>query len=132
MTTAEKTAARDTVGRAADDLVALSHRIHAHPELSFEEHQASTWCADMLEAGGFAVERGVSDLETAFSASIGSGELVIGICCEYAAPPDIGHACGHNVIAAAAVGAGLALAPVADAIGLTIKVLGTPAEEGGG
>src|SRR5205807_2568152 len=62
----------------------------------------------------------------------GSGPLTITICAEYDALPGIGHACGHNVIAAAAVGAGLALAPLADDLGLTVQVLGTPAEEGGG
>jgi amidohydrolase len=75
---------------------------------------------------------GVCDLPTAFSARFGSGPLHIGICAEYDALPGIGHACGHNVIAAAAVGAGLGLARVADEVGLTVTVLGTPAEEGGG
>jgi amidohydrolase len=130
--TAQKRAARAGVGARADELVELSHRIHAHPELSFEEINASTWCADALEAGGFAVSRHVADIETAFSATIGNGPLQIAICCEYDALPDVGHACGHNVIAAAAVGAGLALQPLVDELGLTVKVLGTPAEEGGG
>jgi amidohydrolase len=121
-----------SVDHAQGDLIDLSHNIHAHPELSFEEFQASTWCADALERGGFSVERAICDLPTAFRASVGTGPLVIGICCEYDALPDIGHACGHNVIAAAAIGAGLALAPLADELGATIVVLGTPAEEGGG
>lgn len=130
--TAEKRAAHDGVASRSDVLVELSHRIHAHPELSFEEVNASTWCADALEAGGFAVTRQVADIETAFSATIGNGPLEIAICCEYDALPDVGHACGHNVIAAAAVGAGLALQPLVDELGLTVRVLGTPAEEGGG
>ena len=117
---------------AADRLVGLSHRIHAHPELGFEEVQAAAWCAEALRAGGFDVELGVGGLPTAFDATVGTGPLAIGICCEYDALPEIGHACGHNVIAAAGVGAGLALAPLATVLGCTVHVLGTPAEEGGG
>lgn len=113
-------------------LVELSHEIHANPELSFEEFNASAWCADALEVAGFQVDRAICDLPTAFRATIGTGPLVIGICCEYDALPDIGHACGHNIIAAAAVGAGYALAQIADELDITVVVLGTPAEEGGG
>lgn len=127
-----KQAAAATVERGADALVDLSHRIHAHPELSFEEHRAAAWCGAALEAGGFSLSAPVAGLETAFVATAGSGPLTIAICCEYDALPGIGHACGHNVIAAAAVGAGLALAPLVDELGCTVKVLGTPAEEGGG
>ena len=127
-----KEAAAAAVRGAAAGLVDLSHRIHAHPELSFEEEQASSWCADALADAGFGVTQGICGLPTAFSASFGSGPFVVGICCEYDALPEIGHACGHNVIAAAAVGAGIGLARVADEIGCTIRVLGTPAEEGGG
>jgi amidohydrolase len=131
-TAPEKLAAQRAIARAADACVALSHRIHADPELSFEEEHASTWCADALEAAGFDVERGVAELPTAFRASVGSGPLGVAICCEYDALPDIGHACGHNVIAGAAVGAGIGLAEIADDLGITLRVLGTPAEEGGG
>ena len=113
-------------------LVALSHRIHAHPELCFEETQSSAWTAGALADGGLAVETGVGGLDTAFVARAGSGPLHLAICAEYDALPGIGHACGHNIIAATAVGAGLALAPLADDLGLTISVVGTPAEEGGG
>src|SRR6202035_817665 len=86
----------------------------------------------ILDARGFDLEMGACDLPTAFIARAGSGPLTIGICAEYDALPGIGHACGHNVIAAAAVGAGLSLVPLADDLGLTVKVFGTPAEEGGG
>ncbi|HVE94969.1 MAG TPA: amidohydrolase [Acidimicrobiales bacterium] len=127
-----KEAAQRAVDAAADDLISLSHRIHAHPELCFEEERSSAWAAEVLSTGGFAIEAGIADLPTAFVGSVGSGPLVIGICAEYDALPGVGHACGHNVIAAAAVGAGLALAPLADDLGATIKVFGTPAEEGGG
>lgn len=127
-----KQRARDVIDKAQDALIELSHQIHAHPELGFEEERASAWCADVLATGGFAVESGIADIPTAFVASAGSGPLTIGICAEYDALPGIGHACGHNVIAASAVGAGLALAPIADDLGITVKVFGTPAEEGGG
>ncbi|WP_298346979.1 M20 family metallopeptidase [Ferrimicrobium sp.] len=116
----------------AEDMVALSHRIHAHPELGFQEQLASRWVGEALESGGFAVKRGVADLPTAFEATIGSGEFVVAVCAEYDALPDVGHACGHNVIASAAVTAALSLAPLVDDLGITLKVMGTPAEEGGG
>ena len=130
--TTTKDAARKAVDAAADDLISLSHRIHDHPETCFEEEHSSAWVAEVLSAGGFAIDVGVADLPTAFVGTVGTGPLVIGICAEYDALPGVGHACGHNVIAAAAVGAGLALAPLADELGATIKVFGTPAEEGGG
>ncbi|WP_116206615.1 M20 family metallopeptidase [Amycolatopsis circi] len=119
--------------RSADaELLALSHRIHAHPELAFEEVRASAWVAAALADAGFDVEHGCYGLPTAVRATVGSGPVRVAICAEYDALPEIGHACGHNVIAAAAVGAGLGLAGLADDLGLTVTVLGTPAEEGGG
>jgi amidohydrolase len=127
-----KAAARERIDGARDALVDLSHRIHAHPELGFEEERSAAWTAELLDAAGFRVERGVCDLPTAFRARAGSGPLHVAICAEYDCLPDIGHACGHNVIAASAVGAGLALARIADEVGLTVTVLGTPAEENGG
>lgn len=127
-----KQAAQATVDMASDALVDLSHRIHATPETRFEEVESSRWTAAMLADHGFTVEEGVCDLDTAFVATAGSGPLTIAICAEYDALPGIGHACGHNVIASAAVGAGIALAPLADDLGITVKVMGTPAEEGGG
>jgi amidohydrolase len=127
-----KDSARATVEAAADSLQELSHRIHAHPELGFEEERSSAWVAEALTDAGFDLEMGVADLPTAFVASAGSGPFTIAICAEYDALPGIGHACGHNVIAASAVGAALALAPLADELGITVKVMGTPAEEGGG
>ena len=127
-----KAAAHERIDAARDALIALSRRIHATPELGFEEERAAAWTAEMLDAAGFRVEPGVCDLPTAFRARAGSGPLHVAICAEYDCLPDIGHACGHNVIAASAVGAGLALARVADDVGLTVTVLGTPAEENGG
>ena len=124
-------AAATVLGRD-EMLVALSHAVHADAETAFEEHRSSARLVEALDAAGLTVETGVADLDTAFVATAGSGPLTVAICAEYDALPGIGHACGHNVIAAAAVGAGLALAPLADDLGVTIKVIGTPAEEGGG
>ena len=126
-----KTAAQERFDSARDGLIGLSHRIHAHPELGFEEEKASAWLCESLDEAGFAVEQGICDLPTAFRARAGSGPLHIGICAEYDCLPGIGHACGHNIIAASAVGAALAAATVADEAGLTIHVIGTPAEEVG-
>ncbi len=127
-----KAAARERVKQSTRELLALSHRIHAHPELGFEEERAAGWLATMLADAGFAVDAGICDLPTAFRARIGDGPLHLAICAEYDCLPGIGHACGHNIIAASAVGAALALKQVADDVGLTITVMGTPAEEGGG
>ena len=126
-----KSAARERFDSARGELIALSHRIHAHPELGFEEEQSSTWLCEALSAAGFTVERGICGLPTAFRARSGSGPLHVGICAEYDSLPGIGHACGHNIIAASAVGAALAAAKVADEVGLTVCVIGTPAEEVG-
>ena len=126
-----KTAARQRLESQRDSLVELSHRIHAHPELGFEEERSSTWLCETLADLGFAVEQGICDLPTAFRARFGNGPLNVAICAEYDSLPGIGHACGHNIIAASAVGAALAAAEVADEIGLTVTVLGTPAEEVG-
>jgi amidohydrolase len=120
------------VDQRRDALVGLSHAVHADAEIGFEEHTSSRRVADALAAAGFEVEHGAGGLPTAVVARAGSGPLNIGICAEYDALPGLGHACGHNVIAAAAVGAGIALAEVADELGITVTVLGTPAEEGGG
>ena len=127
-----KLAARTTIDRERDALIALSHRIHAHPELKFEEEQSSAWAAGLLSDAGLPVDFGICDLSTAFSAKVGNGPLHMAICVEYDALPVIGHACGHNIIAAMSVGAGLALAPLVDDLGITLSVIGTPAEEGGG
>jgi amidohydrolase len=121
-----------STGARRDRLVALSHAVHGDAEVRFEEHVSSRRCADALAREGFEVEHGVAGLDTAFVARYGSGDLHVGICAEYDALPGIGHACGHNVIAAAAVGAGAALAEVAEDLGITVTVFGTPAEEGGG
>ncbi|MFG2206740.1 amidohydrolase [Streptomyces sp. NPDC048638] len=113
----------------SERLVALSHGLHDEPETALREHRSAAKIADLLESADFAVTRGVADLPTALVATHGTGDLVIGFCAEYDALPGIGHACGHNVNGAAAVGAALALAAAADTLGLTVKLIGTPAEE---
>jgi amidohydrolase len=129
-------AAKRAVRQATEDLhpalVDLSRAIHDEPELCFEEVRAARRVGEMLDEAGFDVERGAYGLETAVLARVGSGPLSIVICAEYDALPTVGHACGHNLIAAASLGAGMALAGVADDLGLSVTVLGTPAEEGGG
>jgi amidohydrolase len=130
-----KTKIAQAVDRLADDLERLSHRIHAHPELCYHEEQAAAWLAEFLEQQGVQVERGVGGLPTAFRASIpGQGPgPTIAILAEYDALPNIGHACGHNVIATAGTGAGAALAVALGSLPFAgrIQVIGTPAEEGG-
>jgi amidohydrolase len=124
-----KTGARDRLTAARNSLVDLSHRIHAHPELGWEEEKSSAWVGEALAEAGFQVERGACDLPTALIARAGSGPLHIAFCAEYDCLPGIGHACGHNIIAAIGVGAAIAAAKVADDVGLTVSLLGTPAEE---
>ena len=112
-------------------MIDLSHRIHDHPELGFAEEQACRWISEVLANAGLEVETGIGDLPTAFRARAGNGPFHIAFCAEYDALPKIGHACGHNLMAAMAAGAGIAAAQVADDLGLTIEVIGTPAEEVG-
>ncbi|GAA4984493.1 amidohydrolase [Kitasatospora paranensis] len=121
-----------TVRRASSQVVALSHRLHANPETAWEEERAARWTASLLDDLGYTVTPGAYGLPTAFAATVGSGPLHVALCAEYDALPGLGHACGHNIIAASAVGAAAGLARVADDLGLTVTVLGTPAEEGGG
>lgn len=122
----------DRIDDAALTLIELSHALYAEPELAYEEERSAARCADLLETGGFEVERGAFGVPTAFAARSGGVGLHLVICAEYDALPGVGHACGHNVIAASAVGAGLGLLPVAAEAGLQVTVLGTPAEEAGG
>jgi amidohydrolase len=124
--------ARATLEAAYPGLVELSHRIYQHPEIGSEEKQAAAWLADALEAAAFRTQRGYGDMPTAVVGQVGSGPLHIAICSEYDALPGVGHACGHNVICTAGLGAALALAPLVDELGLKLSLLGTPAEEGGG
>ena len=116
----------------ADQLVGISHDLWEHPELAYEEVHAHDVLCAALEAAGLEVERSAFDLPTAFRATAGTEGPLVAVCCEYDALPGIGQACGHNVIAAAGLGAGLAAAALADQMGGRVVVLGTPAEEGGG
>ncbi|MFI5436562.1 M20 family metallopeptidase [Rhodococcus baikonurensis] len=113
-------------------VVELSAEIHRHPELAFAEHRASALVAETLRGAGFEVRVGAFGLDTAVEATYGDGDITVAICAEYDALPGMGHACGHNIIAASGVGAAIALAEVADALGVRVKLLGTPAEEHGG
>ena len=132
MTTDASARARAALEAAYPGLVELSHRIYQNPELGFEEVKAAGWLADALEAAGFETQRGYGDMPTAVVGTLGSGDLHVAIRSEYDALPDVGHACGHNVICTAGLGAALALAPLVYDLGLKISLLGTPAEEGGG
>ena len=116
------------------ELLRLSHDIHANPETSFEEFRAAAWQKELLEKHGFTVEAPFCGMETAFRAVKKSGKPgpVVAFLSEYDALNGLGHACGHNIIAASSVGAGLALASVLDETGGEVQVIGTPAEEGGG
>ncbi len=107
----------------------LSLKIHSHPELGFGEQMASAWLTQYLEEDRFLVEPGICELPTAFRASYGSGKPTIAILAEYDALPQLGHACGHNLIAAAACGAAIASKPAVDRFGGSLLVIGTPAEE---
>ena len=129
-----KDAVTQAVDGIADELEALSRRIHDHPELGYQEKQAAGWLTGFLAAKGFKVESGVAGVETAFRATIETGDgPTIAILCEYDALPGIGHACGHNVIAASGAGAGAALALSKSLLPKgRVQVIGTPAEEGGG
>jgi amidohydrolase len=131
-TNPHKNRAADTITRLGGELIDVSHSIHDHPELNFEEHHAHDLLCSALDRAGLEVEPHAYGVDTAFAARAGSGGPTIAVICEYDALPDIGHACGHNVIAAAGLGAGIAAAALAEELGGRVVVLGTPAEEGGG
>ena len=123
------------VEAARQEILELSHRIHADPEPAFEEHHASAWVADLLARHGFEVEHPAGSLATAVRAvrrgGGGGASPRIGILAEYDALPGLGHGCGHNTMAASGVGAAIALAALADELPGEIVFLGTPAEERG-
>src|ERR671918_3212790 len=117
------------VDRRRGLLVDVSHQIHAQPELGYEERFAHDLLTRVLEEEGLGVTRSARGMDTAFEAHAGSTGPTVAVLCEYDALQDIGHACGHNVIAAAGLGAGLAAATVADEAVGRLLVLGTPCEE---
>lgn len=127
-----KAMARQVIDEASAELRHVSLGIHGKPELNFEEHHAHRLLTDYLASKGFEVTRGAYEMQTAFQAVAGSGSPVIAVLCEYDALPEIGHACGHNLIAASGVAVGLALKAVLGQGNGTVVVLGSPAEEGGG
>lgn len=122
----------NTLKEKRTKLVDLCRAIHADPELAYQEHRAAARVAEILQEEGFSTSVGAYGLDTAVEAIYGEGNFTVTLCAEYDALPGIGHGCGHNVITTAAVGAALALAPVAAEAGIRIKLLGTPAEEHGG
>lgn len=126
----QKTRAAALVDTRGDELERLSLAIHARPELAFEERFASAALADYVEREGTPVTRGAGGLDTAFVAEAGSGKPVVALCAEYDALPGLGHACGHNVMGTAAVGAFLAVRDVLHGSG-TVRLIGCPAEERG-
>lgn len=123
---------RDLVDEHHPALVELSDWLHANPETAWQEHRSAARCADFLREHGFTVEDKFVGLDTAFHAVAGSGPIRIGLMAEYDALPNIGHACGHNLIATMALGAAVALSSHSDELDITVEVFGTPAEEGGG
>lgn len=125
----------DAIDASRRELRDISLDIHAHPELNYQEHFAAQLLSDTLERHGFAVERGIGGVETAFCGALqgGSGDgPTVAILAEYDALPGVGHGCGHNLIATAAVGAGLGIQANLGILPGRVVVLGTPAEEGGG
>ena len=124
-----------SVEAARNEIIDLSHRIHADPEPAFEEHHAAAWVAEVLRRHGFEVEHPAGSLATAVRAirrgGRGGMKPRIGILAEYDALPGLGHGCGHNTMAASGVGAAIALAAIADALPGEVVFLGTPAEERG-
>ena len=130
-----KQAAREAIDAASATLFGISAKMHAETELSFEEVKAQAWQCAALRAAGFAVEEGLGSLKTAFRATVASSKPGprIAFLCEYdGLPRSISSGCGHNVVAAAGVGAAIGLAKVIGEIGGTAIALGTPGEEGGG
>lgn len=124
-----KQRAEQNFAEVEEDLKEISHWMYEHPEIAFQEYQTSAKLAGYLAEHGFDVEYPAYGLDTAFVARAGSTGPEVVICAEYDALPGVGHACGHDIIATAGLGAGLALAPIADVLGIRVTVLGTPAEE---
>lgn len=118
----------------SSEIIDLSLRIHAEPELAFQEVKAAGYLTDFLKQHGLDVELGTAGMPTAFKAVYkgSSARPVIAFLAEYDALPHVGHACGHNIIGASAAAAGAALASLGKDIPGVAWVLGTPAEEGGG
>jgi len=124
-----KSAANDRFDAVEPELQEISRWMYHHPEVANEEHETSARLVDFLRSQSFDVEYPAYGLDTAFAARVGTEGPEVVICCEMDALPSVGHACGHNIIAASALGAGAAVAGMADELGIRVTVLGTPAEE---
>ncbi|MBT8215189.1 MAG: M20 family metallopeptidase, partial [Acidimicrobiia bacterium] len=124
-----KDRAQDQFTAVETELRDVSRWMYDNPEIAWEERDTSARLASFLGDKGFAVDYPAYDLDTAFVARTGTSGPEVVICAEYDALPEVGHACGHNVIATAAIGAGVALQGIADELGIRVTVLGTPAEE---
>ena len=123
---------KDTLDSLHRELCDVSDWMYHNPELGFEEYETSKYLVNFIESKNAKVNYPSHSLDRAFDVTFGdSGPLVV-LCVEYDALPEIGHACGHNIIATASIGAGLGLQDLADDLGIRVKLLGTPAEEGGG
>ncbi len=121
----------DIIASMSDKLLNVSHEIHANPELAMEETKAVCILVEAIKEAGLPVEEGVYGLKTAFQTEFGNSEgPCVAILAEYDALPDIGHACGHNLIATSALGAALALYKLNDKLPGKIRLMGTPGEEG--
>lgn len=115
------------------ELERIARQIYAHPEVGYQEHQAVGWLTEFLKNQGFSVEVGVAETPTAFVATRRNGTgPTVAFLAEYDALRGLGHGCGHNLIAMASTGAGIALADLLDRLPGRVQVIGTPAEEGGG
>ena len=122
-----------TIDRLQPELIEVSRTIHSNPETAYQEYKASALLTSKLEENGYQVQRKAADIDTAFVAYAGDKPSpTIAILAEYDALPVIGHACGHNLMATAALGAGLGLRGIVDKLPGRVAIFGTPAEEGGG
>lgn len=124
-----KEAAEERFNAVVDELEEISRWMYDHPEIAFEEKETSARLVEFLRGNGFEVEYPSFGLSTAFAARVGTSGPEVVICAEYDALPEVGHACGHNIIATAALGAGVALAGMVEDLGIRLRVQGTPAEE---
>lgn len=132
-TAAHKQQIADRIREIAPELIEFSHWISDHPEIGLEEYESSVKVAETVrDLVGTACQVGYGSLPTAVLAEVGSGELVVALCAEYDALAEVGHACGHNIIASTSVGAFAALVPLVDELGITLRLIGTPAEENEG
>src|SRR2546425_6584400 len=120
------------IDRRKQELIDLSLRIHANPEIAFKEEKSAALLCDYLEANGASVERGICQIATAFRASFGSGVPRVAFLAEYDALPGVGHGCGHNIIGTASCAAGIALKPLLEETGGNVLLIGTPAEGAAG